>query len=78
MAASWSEALKCPNCGCDKAQLRDIRPLFDDVRFDELKCSDCGTVWRVYYKVTDIRAEVMSLPATTADVESCDQDVVSE
>jgi transcription elongation factor Elf1 len=52
-----NENYTCPTCG-SLGNITTIVPIMSDVRFDEVQCPNCGTSWRVYYKVVEPRVEV--------------------
>lgn len=56
------ETFICPKCGNTQPTVLAIQALMEDVRYDVLKCPDCGTEWRVYYKVSEVNAEVTFVP----------------
>ena len=58
---NMNQMYACPNCG-KTGTIEQVVPVLSDVRYDSLCCSDCGSVWRVYYKVTDMNTEVMYIP----------------
>ena len=51
----------CPHCG-KTGTIEQVVPVLSDVRYDSIRCQECGSVWRVYYKVTDMNTEVMYIP----------------
>lgn len=51
----------CPNCG-QSGVISDIRPLFDDARYDVVSCPACSAAWRVYYKMTNASSELVFVP----------------
>ncbi len=53
-----NEIYVCPTCGKVGAVV-DVVPLMSDTRFDTLQCRECGCTWRMYYKVAEVRAEVV-------------------
>lgn len=55
------EAYVCPKCNDSATKppvVHGIQAIMEDIRYDILQCPDCKTVWRVYYKVSDVSTEV--------------------
>lgn len=55
------EAFTCPKCGGLKVNLNDIKQLFEDARYEDCTCMDCGSQWRVYYKMKEMNKIVTML-----------------
>lgn len=56
-----TEATKCPNCGAE-GRIYSIDVLFDDTRYDTLQCPECGAEWQAFYKISDVSAQILSMP----------------
>lgn len=70
----------CPTCG-SLGNITTIVPLMSDVRFDEVQCPNCGTSWRVYYKVGEPRVEILppaNQPVGKVEVIPNDDEIVVE
>lgn len=63
----------CPRCG-RQGRIQTIMPLLDDVRYDAVQC-ECGVLWRVYYKFTNPKTEIMFVPQ---DEETSIKEAVTE
>ena len=64
-----NEVYSCPTCK-ENGKIVNVVPLMSDTRFDVVQCEKCGCAWRVYYKVGEIRAEVVKqgvIPEETTD-----------
>lgn len=75
-----NENYTCPTCG-SFGNITTIVPIMSDVRFDEVQCPNCGTSWRVYYKVVEPRVEVFSTAAQPSDkveVVTSDSETITE
>lgn len=53
-----NEVYACPTCK-ENGKIVNVVPLMSDTRFDIVQCDKCGCAWRVYYKVGEVRAEVV-------------------
>ena len=56
------DAYVCPNCHANTSRILAMQNLLSDVRYDIVQCSDCGTEWRVYYRVAELNQEVTYVP----------------
>lgn len=65
---------KCPACG-ENGAVNSIMPLMDNIRYDSVSCK-CGAAWRVYYKISDPKTEIMYIPEeqSAADNNNSDGD----
>ena len=64
-----NEVYACPTCK-ENGKIVNVVPLMSDTRFDIVQCDKCGCAWRVYYKVGEVRAEVVregQVASTEAD-----------
>lgn len=52
------EAYKCPKCGETRVNISNIQQIFDDARYEDAECINCGSRWRVYYKMNELKVEV--------------------
>ena len=68
-------AYMCPACKHPNAQAMAIQNLFEDARYDLVRCPECGVEWRVYYRVSEITTEVTYVPPVE---EKDSQDLPSE
>ena len=59
------ESYNCPNCG-KPGTLMAVQMLFEDAKYDMLKCNECGVEWRSYYKTSDVSTEVTFVPEEVA------------
>lgn len=57
------ESFQCPHCGAEKTAIVGAQAIMDDVRFDSLRCTECGAEWRAYFKVSELSSELMYVPA---------------
>lgn len=57
------QAFTCPKCEATRVNLDNIAQLFEDARYEDCTCMECGTKWRVYYKMKEInKANVVMAP----------------
>lgn len=60
----------CPVCGSKSTGIVGIKPLFDDVRVDVLRCTECSSEWRVYSEISNIEVEITKQGSTPEAPES--------
>ena len=64
------ETFVCPVCGCaTKTSITNVNVLTEDVRYDTLECGECGSIWRVYFKETNMSSEVVFTPSKDENVQ---------
>ena len=56
----------CPYCN-QEGTITLANKLYDDLRYDSLKCPHCGAEWRVYYRVGGFVAEITHPPMDTTE-----------
>lgn len=67
----------CPYCN-HEGDIIVASKLYDDIRYDSLRCQACGAEWRVYYRVGNFVAEITHPPVDTTEETTVEESTTAE
>ena len=65
---TMDEAYTCPRCSGMAVNVGEMEQLFSDARSEHVTCMNCGSTWRVCYKMLEFSKKIINI--TDAPLES--------
>lgn len=67
---TMEEAYTCPRCSGMAVDVGEMEQIFSDARAEHVTCTNCGSTWRVYYKMSDFNRKIINISDTPLEVTS--------
>lgn len=77
---TMDEAYTCPRCSGMSVDVGEMEQIFSDARSEHVTCMNCGSTWRVYYKMLDFNKKILNITdaplESTSDIQASDDDLL--